>query len=182
MVDMIVLRALRRDDMPQILAWRSVNPEGARTPYQLTLEQQYKFYDEIVCNRDSPHRYWGVEEGGQLVGMVGITYIEWENRRGEVAILIDPQKRGGGYGKRALWLLLEQAFDRMGLASVYGNVYLCNPYLGWWGHWIGKYDWYTYYVPKAKWWSGKWEMALGFVVTSEHWEKMQDGNTLTHNG
>jgi len=162
---MIYLDALTREDMPKIVEWRNQNIEGARTPYLLNIDMQIDFYEQEICNRDSKHRYWAVrrpigeweeETGPVLLGLSGITNIEWENSRGEIALLIDPSQRGKGYGKQALNLTLDQAFNSLNLMNIYGEVYECNDSMGFWEKYVAAYGEYTGFTKGAKWWNGKY--------------------------
>lgn len=52
----------------------------------------------------------------RLIGMVSIVDLDWLNRTGETASFMAPGEfRGNGYGTEAKHLLLEYAFDRLGL-------------------------------------------------------------------
>ncbi|CAA9555390.1 MAG: hypothetical protein AVDCRST_MAG49-2869 [uncultured Thermomicrobiales bacterium] len=55
----------------------------------------------------------------RLVGSVAILDLDWVNRTGETAShLLGPEFRGQGYGTEAKHLLLEYAFDRLGLHAL----------------------------------------------------------------
>ena len=145
------LRALNLDDMYEILRWREDIPETLRTPYPLTADMQDKYYDDVICNRDSKTRYFAIiekvkkitekpdsthsdfkmEEVDELIGMGGIENIEWENRRGEISLIINPDYRKRGYGKKAVDLILDFAFNRLNIDHVWGECYLCGNHLFW---------------------------------------------------
>lgn len=181
---MIYLDTLTREDMPKIVEWRNKNPEGARTPHLLNLDMQLKFYDEEICNRDSKHRYWAVREkqadfvpadgGGDelywdetvLIGLSGITNIEWENSRGEIALLIDPEQRGNGYGRQSLFRTITEGFNNLGLEDIYGKVYECNQSLGFWQA-MQTDKWEIWYEPRAKRWNGDKHPAWCFNIRRE---------------
>lgn len=160
---MICLDALTHTDLPLIVEWRKANPEGARTPTLLTLDQQERWYADLQEPR-CQHRYWAVRRDNDLVGMVGLTYIDPDNRRAEVAILINPKLRGHGLGKQALTLVLDKGFDDMDLEQIYGEVYGCNAYIEWWRKPIEQYGWYSTLHPSVKRWGGKRWPALYFSV------------------
>lgn len=193
---MVRLDSLTLADLPLIVEWRKANPEGARTPTLVTVEQERKWFDSLQ-ERGSPHRYWAVRAehlGGivkihyqapseyeeiqypGLVGLAGLTYIDPDNRRAEIAILIDPSLRGKGLGKQALMLVLAKGFDDMDLEQIYGEVYHCNQYLAWWQKLIEKYGWESRILPKVKRWGGQRWDATWFVVTAQNWEKMKHDN------
>lgn len=141
---MIYFDALTESDCEQIRQWRNEDISAARTPFLLTDIMQSQFYHLHISDRKSPHRYWAVcehreadnwhticEEGGvlsfskyrQLLGIAGLTDIEWENGRAEIALMIAPDVRGNGYGKQAFEQVKTWGFERMRLHSIYACVY-----------------------------------------------------------
>ncbi len=172
---MVRLDSLTKADLPLIVEWRKANPEGARTPILITLEQEEQWYAGLQ-ERGCVHRYWAVKDD-RLIGLVGLTHIDPDNRRAEVAILINPTLRGKGLGKQALMLVLAKGFDDMDLEQVYGEVYHCNQYTAWWEHLIARHDWYCTILPEVKRWGGRRWDATWFVVTAQNWEKIKhDGD------
>lgn len=139
-------------DCEQTRLWRNQCLETLRTPYPLTHEQQEEFYREVISNPHSPHRYYAIRgecngvDGPQLgvagcfIGMGGLTNICWENRIAEISLIIDPEYRGKGLGEQAVDLLLAEGFDRLGLKTVVGEVYGCNPEgVKFWANVVQKY-------------------------------------------
>ncbi len=165
-VDGLKLRPLTPADMETVRRWRNDHLEGLRTPYPLTREQQEQFYKDVICNRDSQHRYWAVEGDG-LVGMVGLTYIQWENRLAEISLITDPYARKRGIGSDAVKLALEQAFGNMGLLTVYGECYECNPACGFWHRMTERYHGVTATLPRRKFWHGKLWDSLYFSIDAD---------------
>lgn len=164
------LTTLTREQCQQVRIWRNDEPQFLRTPYLLTKEMQDEFYDEVVCNRDSKHRYFGImddikysaveaadnrkcgiypEDGlyPEFIGMVGLTNIEWENGTAEISLIINPEYRRQGKGKEAVKLLLDEAFKQLRLYSVYGEVYKCGN-VDFWKHIIQEYGptWVEHYT------------------------------------
>ena len=141
------LRPLSEANMEQVRVWRHEVPETLRTSYMLTEEMQQDYYRNTICNRNSTTRYWGlwvpqgdfpedqviVEHGlaWGFIGYGGIENISWENGNGEISLLIGPDYRGRGYGKQAVGLFLDQAFNHMRLHTVHGECYECGPWKFW---------------------------------------------------
>lgn len=171
---MIYFDALTEADCEQIRKWRNEDISAARTPFILTDLMQKNFYRDEVSNRDSKHRYWAVCSDDlkskhshyvyiaefprepirfkTLLGIAGLTNIEWENGRAEVALMIGTNYRGQGYGKQAFCLLREWAFDRMRLQTIYANVYACNPDAPFWERLDEDFH---VSIPCGKWWNGR---------------------------
>ncbi len=150
---MTALRVLTAEDCELIRVWRNQNLAAWRTSHLLTEEMQAEFYREVVCNRNAPHRFWAVDEGSRLVGMVGITHIQWENRLAEVNLIMAPDMMRLAH--EAVDLLLKQAFDFMGLLTVCGECYMCSPQLAFWKQVSERHEAYTTTLPRRKWWDGK---------------------------
>ena len=172
------LRVLTPGDCQSVLEWRNAAAArpGLRTPYPLTAEMQDDFYTTVVSNRRSPHRYWGIHRddalaGCTLVGMGGLTNIQWENGIAEISLLTSPSAAGQGHGQRALGLLLEEAFDRMRLLTVFGECYESNPALGFWEKMVQVYRGDAARLPRRKWWAGRLWDAYYFTFTVERWRE-----------
>lgn len=160
----MILNVLSKADCEQTRLWRNQCLETLRTPYPLTKEMQEEFYRDVVCNPKSPHRYWAIREkprvttvasmcDSNLIGMGGLTNIEWENSQAEISLIINPSLQSKGYGTEAVKLLLDQAFNHLGLNLVYGECYYCNE---------SGYDFWQRCGPgrietlrKGKFWNGK---------------------------
>ena len=81
--------------------WNDVRDDQAPTPP--------KRVDFAVCLRESD----------TLIGFVGLLHIDYTHRFGETASeMIDPEYRGGGYGSEAKHLVLDYAFNTLGLHMV----------------------------------------------------------------
>ena len=153
---MIYFDALTQADCEQIRKWRNEDISAARTPFLLTDIMQKDFYEKVISNRDSEHRYWAIRDLGDnydtkcgfcgglidnitkrcdynLCGIAGLTNIEWENGRAEIALMIAPHLRKNHYGKDAIGILKKWGFGRMRLHTIYACVYGNNHYLvQWW--------------------------------------------------
>lgn len=168
--------------------WRNETMNALRTPMMLTEEQQGKFYFDVVCDRDAKARYWGIweevdgvlktifgtpvekiKENG-LIGMAGIENIEWENKRGEISLIIDPDRRGTGYGDDALAMLLDKGFNELNLENIWGVCYECNPATEFWMRQINKYNGKHVLFPNMKFCDGKYWRGLYFNFERSNYE------------
>lgn len=143
-----------------------------RTPYLLTEEMQQEFYAAVVCNRLANARFWGLwadhrdEPGANLdfefVGMGGIENIQWENGIGEIGVIINPNAYGNGYGREAVDLLLDQAFNFLNLANVFGECYECSPAIEFWRKFCSERKTYITMLPFRKFWKGEYHHSMYF--------------------
>lgn len=179
--DALRLDALTSADVDEVRRWRNQTPEVWRTPFPLTMGQQQSFYQDVVCDRRSLHRYWalvtGASFGRTLIGMGGLTYIEWENGRAELSLVIDPAKSSKGLGHQAVPLLLAEGFGNMGLQTITAEVYACNGSgLAFWTDVLAPYKPDVVILPRRKRWAGKLLDSTYFTVTAEGWAGSRSGN------
>jgi len=103
-----------------------------------------------------------------FVGISGLTNIEWENSRAEIALMVDPSRRGKGIGREALRETLKWGFERMGLRWIHGLCYHCNGSLSFWRKVADEWAYYTEERPNQKLWDGAVHDAFYFDI--EAWE------------
>lgn len=184
----ITLRPLTLTDMQTVRRWRDECRETLRTPYMLTEEMQAQYYRDVICNRDSKTRYWGLHGNAlisygrlvdgtrvafgpgpnMLVGYGGLENISWENGNAEISLLIAPEHRRKGYGREAVKLFLCEAFDRMRLHSVYGECYESGvPQF-----WESLQPGYLTHLPARKFWNGTYFASMYFTFYREDYESL----------
>jgi RimJ/RimL family protein N-acetyltransferase len=177
------LETLTLKDCQTVRVWRNESLETLRTARRLSVEEQCRFYQEVVSNPHSPHRYWaiytdvpdlpGVLDGARFLGMGGLTYISWENRLAEISLILDPDLRGQGLGEKAVDLLLEEGFARMGLKTVCGECYHCNTAgADFWEKITERYGGTLATLPNRKFWKGRFWGSMYFSIDAEDWRKV----------
>jgi RimJ/RimL family protein N-acetyltransferase len=132
-----MLRVLSIEDMEPIRQWRNQCLSTLRTPFPLTKEQQEQWYRDEICNRASRSRFWGIwlqswNGGEALHGYGGIENIQWENRIGEISLLIDPEEQGHGVGLTHANIIISRAFNDLNLHTVFAECYQNNPAVKFW--------------------------------------------------
>lgn len=167
----MILDVLTKEDCEQVRLWRNQSLVALRTPYPLTAGQQEDFYRDVVCNRNSRHRYWGIYSPDVLIGTAGLTFIEWENRQAEISLILAPTLQKQGYGKQAVHLILDQAFNYLNLELVYGECYKCNQAWQFWEAFIVNTNDSCCELRKGKYWKGKRYETLYFDITKEEFNK-----------
>ena len=108
-----------------------------------------------------------VYSGSVLVGMCGLVDIQWENSIAEISLIIDPKQQKRGMGYSAVELVLDEAFNRMGLKTVFGECYECNPAICFWKKITQKYNGYGTALLNRKLWNGKLYDSLYFSIDSD---------------
>jgi len=158
------LKAPTADDVEQVRLWRNKTPNVWRTPYLLTDEMQADFYHDIVCNRNANSRWWSVYTQDKLMAFAGLTDIEWENGLAQISLVVMPEVGTSGYGKQVVEMVLDEAFGNMGLKTVYGECYMCNPAVEFWKKITEEHGGYHTAIPRRKLWRGKLYGALHFSI------------------
>jgi RimJ/RimL family protein N-acetyltransferase len=151
-------------DLETVRNWRNETLVSLRTPYQLTEEMQAGFYRDVVCNRNANSRWWSVYTSDNLVAFTGLSGIEWENGLAEISLIVMPEVRGSNYGTLIVDMVLKQAFDYMGLSTVYGECYECNPAIEFWKKVTDRHGGYYTLIPRRKRWQGQLYDALHFSI------------------
>lgn len=113
--DRVLLRALRRDDLPRLCAFQNDPPFEILTggdPWEpQSLERLQAWFDSQAAHgeRDGPR--FAVEADGMLIGTCGLFGFDHAAQVCEVGIGIgDPAYQGRGYGRDALRTLMGYAF------------------------------------------------------------------------
>lgn len=158
------------EDMLTDLEWRKTCPESLRTTHLITPYEQTNFYHTVIANGQAPHRYYAVRDGAACVAVVSLEYIQWENRYAEIGLIVDPRRQRQGIGYQAVDLILEKAFDCMGLKTVWGEVYEVNPSLQFWVRVCERYHGFMTKWPRRKFWHGRLYDAVLFSIAQEGWE------------
>ena len=164
----MILDVPTREEVEEVRLWRNEELQFLRTPYRLTEEMQRNFYDTVISNRDSPHKYFGLYHKLEFVGLGGLTNIDYINGHTEISLIIHPNHRGAGYGKEAVELLLKEAFHSLRLNMVYGEVYKCGNW-PFWDKIIQNYGGYITLLPERKYCGGYYWDSLYFSLTKKEW-------------
>jgi RimJ/RimL family protein N-acetyltransferase len=132
----ITLRSIERDDLPHVRRWLD-DPElrrqiGARSP--LSEAESVEWFERISAD---PARAWYVivvDEDERVVGEAGLLRMDPEWRTTDMTVIVgERDERGKGYGTEAGRLLLDLAFNYLGLHRVaIGVVGFNEGALGFW--------------------------------------------------
>ena len=124
----IRLDAIEFQDLAQLRVWRNdIMHDGyvRQWRYLNELDQE----DWLVrITRSNEHIMMKVlDENDIMIGVVGLCYVDYIRRSGEVSIYIgDFDRRRMGYGKEALTALLNYGFGTMNLHRIWGEIYIHN--------------------------------------------------------
>lgn len=167
--DLLFLRDLANDPVVRanVVGW----------DWPLSLASQERWFDGGV---DTPTTRRLVIEGddGTPIGITGLWDIDWHNRTAMTAIKIggNPEFRGRGYGKRAVWATMDFAFNDVGLNRLYGAILEFNEAS--FATYVEKSGWKREGVARQHVWRGGryWDMVHVGVLREEYisWRSARD--------
>lgn len=126
MNNLLTLRPIERDDL-KFLRDLSNDPivrgNVVGWDWPLSLAGQEKWFERGVDSA-STRRFIVEGDDGSPVGLTGLWNIDWHNRTANPAIKIGGRNdvRGHGYGKRAVWSIMDFAFNDVGLNRLYSGI------------------------------------------------------------
>ena len=126
----IYLKRIEKDDLDNLLEWR--NDPGLMRFFRqktfLSKIEHYNWFEAIQLDKtiemfkvDCEDEYYA------MVGVCGLTSIDYINSRAEFSLYIGPEYQRKGIGKQVLNLLLDQAFNKFNLHLVWGESFEYNP-------------------------------------------------------
>lgn len=124
----VSLRAIEREDLPHLLAWRN-RPELRRffREYrELGQDQQNAWYENVVLKDPATRMFSIVErETGRLLGACGLCYINWVDRNADFSIYLGADERyiDTRLAPDAARVLLRHGFDELGLHRLWSEIY-----------------------------------------------------------
>ncbi len=96
------------DTRETLLMYRPMNKLGER-----------KFIENVSNQEDAVHFGIGLNESGELIGVIGLHMIRWKDRVGELGLFIgEANQRGRGLGTEAMELILEYGFSTLNLNRI----------------------------------------------------------------
>jgi len=121
----VILRWLTAADVEALFEIFS-DPEVARflaIPRHHSREDTERFLDGIHEGfRTSSLYQWGIEHAGRVIGTCTLGGIDWENRRAEIGFALGRASWGQGLMPDALAVLIDHAFNDMGLHRIEADV------------------------------------------------------------
>lgn len=123
----VQLRALELDDLLKLKKWRNSKFIRITTrEYRLlSMLNQKDWFDSI--HKDNPPKYlmFGIESKSKnLIGVCGLTYIDWKNRHAEISIYIGKQNwQKTKEAKDTLNILIEYGFGELNLHRLWAEIY-----------------------------------------------------------
>ena len=163
----MMLRAPDLVDLEEVAQWRVGLGHSLRTTDEIPAGSQRAFYESVILNRASPHRYYSVRDNGQHKALVSLEHISWPNGHAEIGLIVGPLYRGHGIGAEAVRLVLLRAFNDLRIETVWGETYMCSHAVAFWRKIVEQYHGSSVVWPRRKWWAGQLYDADLFTITRE---------------
>jgi RimJ/RimL family protein N-acetyltransferase len=115
----VTLRPTCFDDIHEIMTW--INDPGVLATFAnfrtISFEQEAAYLLDLL--RSKSDFTFTVLCDGKYAGQASVNKIYWAALNGRLAIFLTKEHRGHGVGERALKLLIDRAFNEIGLRKVW---------------------------------------------------------------
>ncbi|MGI0010514.1 MAG: GNAT family N-acetyltransferase [Nitrosopumilaceae archaeon] len=124
---LVNFRSLEDNDLVKLRDWRnSKHVKRTTREYRLLNMFNQKLWFESLHKQNPPKdiMFGIINKKNSLIGVCGLTYIDWKNRRAEISIYLDGinwQKRKET--KDAINLLVSYGFGELGLHKLFVEIY-----------------------------------------------------------
>lgn len=125
---LVGLRAIEREDLPQLLEWRN-NPNYRRyfrEFRELNSVNQNNWFDKVVMGDHRTMMFSIIELAtDRLLGACGLCYIDWVNRNADFSIYIgaDNLYIDDYFAPDAAKTMMEYGFGELGLHRLWAEIY-----------------------------------------------------------
>jgi len=160
----MTLQPLTFEEAQTIREYRNTIPECLRTAHGISEIEQAQWYKNVAANPKSRARWWGIHTDDEFIGYAGIENIQWESSIGEISIIILPDYQCKGHGRIAVYMVLDEAFNRMNLKTVCGECYRSNPGLGFWFSIVEGLEAFSTWLPNRKYIFGRYWDSYYFSI------------------
>ena len=130
--DVIILRALRKEDIENIRLWRNAQMDVLRQACAISSEEQVDYFEQHVWPEkisSQPRQILlGIALSNKLIGYGGLVNLHWADQRAEISFLLSceiedqPVFREEIF-KRFLLLIRELSFESIGLKRIWTETY-----------------------------------------------------------
>lgn len=131
------LMTIRKEDIFLIMDWRNAQISVLRQKEPLTRQKQQEYFDRVIwpsLNDEHPSQIlFSFLKDNVFIGYGGIVHINWEDKRGEVSFLLNPERVADKDVYREdflayLHLLKEAAYDDLQFNRLTGETYDIRPF------------------------------------------------------
>lgn len=127
---------IRYEDRFAIMKWRNEQLYHLRQKQPLTVEDQNKYFDNVVSqlfDQEQPIQIlFSFLENGLCIGYGGLVHINWTDKNGEISFIMDTTLENNRFSEiwcAYLGLLELMAFEDLNLHKIYSYAFDLRPHL-----------------------------------------------------
>ncbi|RZD46117.1 MAG: hypothetical protein CXT78_04525 [Thaumarchaeota archaeon] len=123
----VTLRALEKEDLPSLKEWRnSLHVRKSTREYKLlNMINQKNWFESIHQSNPPKDIMFGIlNKRKKLIGVTGLTYIDWKNRNSEISIYFSTKNWQANHeAKEVINLIMEYGFEELNLNRLYVEIF-----------------------------------------------------------
>ena len=123
----VTLRALEKEDLPSLKEWRnSLHVRKSTREYKLlNMINQKNWFESIHQSNPPKDIMFGIlNRRKKLIGVTGLTYIDWKNRNSEISIYLSTINwQTKPEAKEVINLVMEYGFEELNLNRLYVEIF-----------------------------------------------------------
>lgn len=127
--EIVNFRALEEEDLKQLRDWRNLEyiRKVCREYRLLNMANQRRWFQSLQ-EKPPKNIMFGIEnKKGKLIGVCGLTWIDWKNLNAEVSIYIGEKEwQGKGVASDSINLLLQYGFETLNMHRIYATIFAFN--------------------------------------------------------
>jgi len=123
----VSLRALEKEDLTTLKEWRNLLHvrKSTREYKLLNMINQKNWFESIHQSNPPKEIMFGIlNKRKKLIGVAGLTYIDWKNRNSEISIYFSTKNwQTKSDAKEVINLILEYGFEELNLHRLYVEIF-----------------------------------------------------------
>jgi RimJ/RimL family protein N-acetyltransferase len=123
----VILRALEKEDLSSLKEWRnSLHVRKSTREYKLlNMINQKNWFESIHQSTPPKDIMFGIlNKRKKLIGVTGLTYIDWKNRNSEISIYFSTKNwQTKPEAKEVINLIMEYGFEELNLNRLYVEIF-----------------------------------------------------------
>lgn len=123
----MILRSLEKEDLEKLRDWRnSLHVRKSTREYKLlSMINQKNWFDSIHNTTPPREIMFGIlNKRKKLIGVTGLTYIDWKNRNSEISIYFSTKNwQSKPEAKEVINLIMKYGFEELNLHRLYVEIF-----------------------------------------------------------
>jgi len=128
---LVNLRSLEEDDLPTLKNWRNLNHmrKSAREYRLLNMINQKNWFKTIHTNNPPKEIMFGIiNKKNKLIGVTGLTYIDWKNRHAEISLYLSkPRWQKTREASDTIQVIMKYGFEELNLHRLWAEIFSIMP-------------------------------------------------------